>query len=737
MKTFLTFPALLLSLLLLTACGGGGSLERDDSDDGGSSDTAYTVTLSLVDQSGETSTELSSDNPLTIQATVTQNGQAVSGQLVSFSLSIEGLATFGNDAGTALTNSQGVASIGLIVGENSGSALITASLDSGETATVGFTSSGTTAAVAQPTSLELFASQAQLASSGSDEIELQAIVKNAQNILLSGVTVSFSANANAAIAETQPVTDDNGIAVVLLRTGGDYENRTITVTASVSATTDLTQTLDIDVVGTEIDINGANSVIIDDTAALTINLEDSDNNGISGETITLIVEDENDNDVTATTLDDAAPTTSNAGRATVDFTATASGTYTIIASALSAITTYEISVQQDQFYFVDPPDVDDVNDDIPLNTPTTLTIQWLRESSPFSGGAVSFSASRGTITVADTTTNSNGQATFTIESDNAGTASISAVGTDGTGAQVSTQIEIAFIAEDAATIIVDATPDSIGPDGQSSTISAVVLDALGNRVRNKLVNFSVSDVSNGNLTDAQSRTDKRGIATTVYESNAVSTYQSVQITAYVNDTPTVTDTTAITVGDRPFDISLGTGNLIEAPQQSTYQKEFAVFVTDADANPVESASLTFSATPVSITDGNAYYKGEWEWNAEASIYVAVVTATCPNEDANGNGILDEGEDDNGDGELTPGNVASLDADATTDENGQALVYLNYPKQYGPWVQLSITARGESSGSESVESMNYILGVSTEDRQTNGAAPPSSPWGTGTSCFDTN
>ncbi|MFS1705126.1 Ig-like domain-containing protein, partial [Alteromonas sp. AMM-1] len=297
-------------------------------------------------------------------------------------------------------------------------------------------------------------------------------------------------------------------------------------------------------------------------------------------------------------------------------------------------------------------------------------------------------------------------------------------------------IDIAFIATDAATLILDATPDSIGPDGQTSTISAVVLDAQGNRVRNKLVNFEVNDVSNGNLTDAQSRTDRRGIATTVYESNAVSTYQSVVVTASVNDNQAVTGTTRLTVGDRPFDISLGTGNLIEAPQQSSYSKEFSVFVTDADSNPVAGANLTFSATPIMETSDFAYFKGYWLWDDDDSIHYQVITAYCYNEDANGNGMLDVGEDLNGDGKLTPGNIAAIDADATTDENGQALIFLNYPRQYGGWVRLNIAARGESSGTESVESMPYTLGVLAQDRGTQGSPPPSSTWGTSSSCADT-
>ncbi|HCB18642.1 MAG TPA: invasin [Alteromonas sp.] len=726
------------ALLLLVACGGGGSVSREENTGGSTPDPSYSVSLTLADSDGNTSTSLTGDSPLILSATVTDSdGSPVANTVVTFSFTVANLARFSNDTGTALTNDEGVATITLIVGELSGSGAVEAALETGETTRIGFSSSGTTATVETPESLELFASQSQLSSSGSDEVEVWAVVKNAQNILLDGVNVTFSADNNAAIAETQPVTDENGTAIVMLRTGGDKENRTINVTATVSGEQTLTETISINVVGTEIEINGTTSAIIGDSVNLTVSLQDSDNVGIASETLTLRVEDESGTDVTATTLDDAAPQTSAEGRATVAFTAPAAGTFTVFANALNTESTFAIEVQQDEFVFVNAPDVNDVDQDIPLNTDYNLQVSWLRDAAPFAGGSISFAISRGTVVSADAVTDGSGIADLTVSSGNAGLATISATGTDGAGVQVSTQIEIAFIATDAETIIVDATPDSIGPDGQTSTISAVVLDADGNRVRNKLVNFEVNDVSNGNLTDAQSRTDRRGIATTVYESNAVSTYQSVEVRAYVNDEPAVEDSTLLTVGDRPFDISLGTGNLIEAPQQSSYRKEFSVFVTDADANPVSGAALTFSATPVAETTNDpAYAKGYWLWDEDDSIYYSVVTATCANEDLNGNGRLDVGEDFNGDGQLTPGNVGAIDADANTDENGQALINLNYPKQYGAWVQLAISARGESSGTESVDSMNYWLSVSTDDRSTQGAPPPSSPWGVSANCGDT-
>ncbi|MEI8648541.1 hypothetical protein P4S73_12545 [Paraglaciecola sp. Hal342] len=78
---------------------------------------------------------------------------------------------------------------------------------------------------------------------------------------------------------------------------------------------------------------------------------------------------------------------------------------------------------------------------------------------------------------------------FSISADNAGFASISATGTDGDGNQVTARTQVEFVATQADNIIVDATPDSIGPTGEISTISAVVRDARGIWSRVKRLTF--------------------------------------------------------------------------------------------------------------------------------------------------------------------------------------------------------------------------------------------------------
>jgi hypothetical protein len=699
-------------------------------------DDTTVITVSIAGQDGTDNNTVSESSPLVVSALVTNSEQVpLEGELVTFTLSDARLAMFNNTAGTALTDASGVAQIGLVVGEDSGSGLITASVSTGESGTVGFNSEGTATQVEVPASLSLFSSAAQLASSGLDTIELTAIVRNAQNILLDDIAVDFSADSEASLENTQPVTDSLGTARANLTTINNPENRVITVTGSIAGFPDLTRSITVSVVGTSISISGATSIIINDGASYTVQLQDSADRGIANEAVTLVVTDSEGNDRSQSFLSQTEVNTNTNGQASFMFTATASGNYTLSARAINAASTFQVTVQEDEFGFIDAPNIDNIEEDLPLNEPHTITLRWLREGVPFVGGRVSLSSSRGEIANDELTTNANGEVVFTLESDNAGLASVIALGRDNDENSVSATTEIAFIATQPATIQLDATPDSIGPDGETSTITAIVRDAAGNRVGNQVVNFSVSDVSNGSLSPAQGTTDRSGVVSTVYTSNSSSTNEAVFVTASIGS---IEGDATLTVGDTPFDISLGTGNLIESPNNSTYSKEFSIFVTDSDGNPVAGTDVTMSILPLAETDGFAFFKGTWSFDDDAGFWVPVITDSCVNEDENGNGMLDEGEDTNGDGLLTPGNAATITpASVTTDDNGQALVNVVYPRQFGQWVNTRITARAQSNGTESRESMIFGLTVAADDLMNEASPPPSSPYGVLEGCNNFN
>ncbi|AFS37086.1 beta strand repeat-containing protein [Alteromonas macleodii] len=690
--------------------------------------TTISVSLALQNAGGEADNSLSSSNALVALATVTNSeGEPQADLLLTFSLSNDDLATFSNDTATALTNAEGVASIGMSVGSASGDGEVTATLSTGEADSTTFSSSGSTTVSEEPASLELYANSIQLASSGSDEVELIALVKNEQSVLMEGVEVSFSAASGDGVELqlTQPETAADGTARAILTSQNDASNRTVTITAGAGS---LTQTVEITIAGTEVTINGASSVILNDSVDYTIRVQDSDGTSILNQDVVL--------SAVNGTLSSTTVNTGANGQATVSYTASTSGEDTITAAALNAETSFTVQVQQDEFNFVNLP-----TEEVPLGQTQTITVQWRQDNTPVVGQNVTFSASRGVIAGnATVVTDAEGQASIDISANNAGISSITASASDGSGnVLVSALTQIEFIATTPHTLIADASPDIIGPDGQTSTISAVVRDVDGNLVKNSVVNFSVSDVSTGFVSPSQATTDSKGIATTVFTSGSVSTQDAVVVTAFVADDPAIDDEVVLTVGARAFDISLGTGNELEEATSTSYLKRFGVFVSDSAGQPVSGVNLTASVAPVKYVNGGEYRTGFWVFDDDASQWVAIVNQNCETEDVNDNGILDttpRDEDTNEDGMLTPGligTIAFANGAAVTDENGYAELEYRYPRSYAIWYDAVISVFGQSTGSEASAKMRYTLSISADDVTDEGASPPANPFGVTDQC----
>ena len=690
--------------------------------------TTISVSLALQNAGGEADNSLSSSNALVALATVTNSeGEPQADLLLTFSLSNDDLATFSNDTATALTNAEGVASIGMSVGSASGDGEVTATLPTGEADSTTFSSTGSTTVSEEPASLELYANSIQLASSGSDEVELIALVKNEQSVLMEGVEVSFSAASGDGVELqlTQPETAADGTARAILTSQNDASNRTVTITAGAGS---LTQTVEVTIAGTEVTINGASSVILNDSVDYTIRVQDSDGTSILNQDVVL--------SAVNGTLSSTTVNTGANGQATVSYTASTSGEDTITAAALNAETSFTVQVQQDEFNFVNLP-----TEEVPLGQTQTITVQWRQDNTPVVGQNVTFSASRGVIAGnATVVTDAEGQASIDISANNAGISSITASASDGSGnVLVSALTQIEFIATTPHTLIADASPDIIGPDGQTSTISAVVRDVDGNLVKNSVVNFSVSDVSTGFVSPSQATTDSKGIATTVFTSGSVSTQDAVVVTAFVADDPAIDDEVVLTVGARAFDISLGTGNELEEATSTSYLKRFGVFVSDSAGQPVSGVNLTASVAPVKYVNGGEYRTGFWVFDDDASQWVAIVNQNCETEDVNDNGILDttpRDEDTNEDGMLTPGligTIAFANGAAVTDENGYAELEYRYPRSFAIWYDAVISVFGQSTGSEASAKMRYTLSISADDVTDEGASPPANPFGVTDQC----
>ncbi|WNC69860.1 hypothetical protein RI845_06890 [Thalassotalea nanhaiensis] len=126
----------LLSLILIVGCDGDSFSGKDDDTTPPDTVVETTIELSIDNQS------IDIDNPATISATVKTDGSPVSGVVVAFS---SDLGLFDVPSSSALTNSDGVAIIGLTAGPTAGAGTVTGTVSvdgSDYSGTVGFETSG-------------------------------------------------------------------------------------------------------------------------------------------------------------------------------------------------------------------------------------------------------------------------------------------------------------------------------------------------------------------------------------------------------------------------------------------------------------------------------------------------------------------------------------------------------------------------------------------------------------------
>lgn len=547
-------------------------------------------------------------------------------------------------------------------------------------------------------SLQLLTSNPQLPSDGSATVTITALARDASNIFVEGVPVSFATDSGG-LNVVQSTTDSNGQATATLSVAGDPTNRTISVSGTAGT---LSSSVAVSVVGTTLTVTGPGSLVAGATATYTIVLSDAGGNGIANTTV-------NVSSSAGSTITPTPPlTTDSSGQAQFDLTASTDDTITV--SALGLVTTKSVAVSSDSFSFTSPAAGTEVN----LGDSQALVVNLQSGGSPVVGETISFSTTRGTLTAPTGNTDASGNATVSVSSANAGAAVISATTSGG----VSTSLTIEFVATTPATVTVQANPFTIAPNDQSA-ITAIVRDASNNLVKNQTVNFSLDDITGGQLSVASAITDSQGRAQTFYTaSNTTSAKDGVKVTATVAGTA-ITNTASLTVARREVFITLGTGNEIEEPNQAQYRIQFAVQVTDSQGNGVSGVAVVMSLL------SEAYSKGNWQLPLTGD-WVQNITAVCADEDVNRNGILDAGEDFNSSGEIEAGNVASVvPGSVTTDASGFALVDVIYPQEFARWVQVVLQAQTSVQGTESSATSRFVLPIAASDveRDTN---PPGNP-----------
>jgi Bacterial Ig-like domain (group 1) len=593
---------------------------------------------------------------------------------------------------------------------------------------------GATPPVSAATAVDVIASAVQIGS-GGDQVTISAIVKGAGNVALADAPVTFSTDSGT-LTSVQTVADDTGVATATLAAGANKSNRNITVTARSGGATG---TIVIPVVGTALTYAGVTTVTLGNTASVGVKAVDSRGAVIPG--LAVAVTSSLSNGLSANTI-----TTDSQGTATLTYTATNAGNDSLRFDAAGATVSSPIQISAEAFTFISPT----AGTRIPVGTTSQVTLQYLSNGAPVANATILFAITAGSVTPSGVT-GSNGQVTVSVTSTTASPATVQATFTNtGTGASAQATLPLQFVAGTPARLVLQTTPTAIGPNpggatAQQARILATVTDGAGNPVSGISVNFNRSaDPSGGNLSLASATTDGSGQASVQYIAGPNTTASNgVVLDATVATNSTVTGRAFLTVNQSALFIALGTGNVISNIDPQTYKKDWVVYVTDANGVAVPNITLTIKVLPTRYRKGRlAFFSpGGWDYAAGSSVI------TCTNEDNGGgnpanvyNGVLDAGEDFNGNGALEPGNVISVttSTQATaassgiliTDASGRGTVSLIYAESYSPWVEVKLRAEAVVSGTESFKEAIFVVPGATEDfsNATNSPAGFVSPFG---------
>jgi hypothetical protein len=567
--------------------------------------------------------------------------------------------------------------------------------------------------------LTLLTSSPQIPSDGSANATITALVRDASNNVVAGQAVQFTASSGALVAVQPPTTDKNGVVTATLSTAGDQTNRTITVTGMSGSAQ---STVSVGVTGTALSLNGPTALPTGSSGKYNVVLTTGGGAGIANKSVTITSSKANG-------ISQTPVITDSTGGASFNLTANNNGVDTLTASALGIQATISVNVSADAFVFSAPA----ANTEVALGTPVSVTVNWKKNSAAVANSPITFSTTRGTSNFGSANTNASGDATVTVSATNAGPGVVTATNTDGT----SIQLNIEFVAITPAALDLQASPFTIAANAQSA-LTATVRDAAGNFVKNQTVNFVLTDVTGGSLSVAQAVTNSQGQAKTFYNaSNATSAANGVRVDATVQGTA-VTDFVQLTVAQRQVFISFGTGNQIEEPNQAQYRTQWAVQVTDSQGNGVSGADVQLSILT------RRYWEGVRSFVAGPParwVTGAIPPAGCPDEDINHNGVLDAGEDLNGNNKIEAGNILTVVPDVgtasttTTDKNGFALFWVYYPQAYAYWLEVALTAKLTVQGTEFSETTVFTPDGSSADFTSQNNTPPGviSPFGTDGNC----
>ncbi|MFK7994875.1 MAG: Ig-like domain-containing protein [Granulosicoccus sp.] len=580
-----------------------------------------------------------------------------------------------------------------------------------------------------------------IATGGTDIATITALVTDINNNAVSETPVTFS-STGGVLQNISPTTDVNGEASATLKLPQDFQNQDILITVLAG---EYQSDVKVTASGSTLEVTGPDNLVAGDNAELVVRLIAGNGEPIANQVVVATSNAGN-------TITPAELTTDADGQVEISVgSANSSDTVRISALNGSVSATHGFDVVEDLLSFVNTSDAAELI----VGRETLVSVNWNSQGQPVVGQSLTFATTAGQVIEPSTVfTDAQGNATVRLTSNSAGPAKITVEATD-SGAP-KTDIDVEFVATGPQTVSIDASSSLINVN-ETSTITALVKDHLGNPVKNSEVSFTGLDLKGGQLNPASAVTNSAGIASVTFTAGEVPTEQNeVVIDATVKGT-SIEDSMDLTVFKRSLNITLGSANLITVkPLATQYAMPLIVQVADGSGTPLENATVKVSVRPVfyrkgwmEIVDVQGRNRGEAiaagdDFLPERWSYADSVIE-CPAEDLDGDRFLDTlatpSEDINNNGSLDPQDPASLAAvegdyatlsggSLRTDANGSGFFELLYPASNSGWSYVEITARAEALGAEATDTYRTLLSTLTAELKDLNEPPDSqvSPYG---------
>ena len=605
------------------------------------------------------------------------------------------------------------------------------------------TSSGGTAA-----SLDLLASPPTVKSDGTTSSTITVTAKNSSNAALSGIEITMGADTGNLSAATV-TTGTNGTATLTFSAGGGTIgpfNRTAIITATTGS---VSSQVPIEVIGSTVTMSASGTTLTNagtDSITLTVTAKNAGGYGVNGAAVALTQ--------TGTGIVNIASPTGTAnssGVFTTTVTGATAGTVTIIARALGASFSIDLTINTAALTFaIDQQTLCNPGCAIVAGNPNPTAMEigntlQIRVNVPTPGSSVTFATTLGTW-VGGTSTiqviSGATSATATLQTTSAGIANVQVYLTGTPTIQDTLTVAMASGAA-AYSIILQATPTVVSMNTGYSTITATVRDSLGFVVANAPVSFSMLNPTGGGetISPPMKLTASNGEASTKFTAGTLPTYDAggVKIHAAVVGTAVATGTSpsgsdaAVVIGGVPGSIAFGMATELSVNTNKTqYIQAMSVLVADINGNPVSGAVVSLSVWPIAWSTGLGC-----TYDADGTrVFAGPPVVTIPgnfgtflNEDRNENLILDSSPapDEDGyrryyadpttvlpdgtkDGFITPTNSAggTVPLPVKTGTDGVATFDLTYPKNSAIWTLVRVRATTLVQGSETVGQIIFRL-----------------------------